>query len=397
MLGIELVLDERSVDRAKNKLGSASRSGGSQSSGAVPVGGDRRERKERKNQTKVMSAGFGGMIGMLSGIGLTIGALLATFRPILEILKFVEGFIKVTLGALLKLIYNIILLVFMGIKWLIDWFVKAFNDPYGMIIEPIWEFMKSVGKWLWNNIIVPGWNFIKGVGKLIWDYFIAPGWNIIKGVGAWLWNNIIVPGWNILKAIGQWLWTNIIVAGFNILLGIGSWIWTNILVAGFNILLNAGNWLWTNIILAGFNVLRNVGVWIWTQLIRPAWEFVSTKFRGLGSVLQGIINVFNGIRNAVSSLLSRISNIRIPFIGGGSSKSVNDALIMNDGRIIEFNPNDNILAFQGDMPSMRGDNTSQSSSPINITVNGYVGDEQELAERISKVLERLNRGGGVRF
>ena len=69
---------------------------------------------------------------------------------------------------------------------------------------------------------------------------------------------------------------------------------------------------------------------------------------------------------------------------GGETTDVTDALITNKGDIVKFHPNDNIMAFQGNIPT--------GGTTINVNVDGFVGDEDLLAEKLSKTLNELNRG-----
>lgn len=69
--------------------------------------------------------------------------------------------------------------------------------------------------------------------------------------------------------------------------------------------------------------------------------------------------------------------------GSGSFTSVNDALITNKGEVIQFHPDDNILAFKGNGP--------KGSTNVTINVNG-AGDPERVAELI---LKKINTKVGM--
>ena len=95
-------------------------------------------------------------------------------------------------------------------------------------------------------------------------------------------------------------------------------------------------------------------------------------------------SVTNVTRNSGSGLVCSFKAGGQTFYGDGSGSftSVNDALITNRGEVIQFHPDDNILAFKGNGP--------KGNISVNITVNG-AGDPDRVAELIMKKIEKIQR------
>ena len=89
------------------------------------------------------------------------------------------------------------------------------------------------------------------------------------------------------------------------------------------------------------------------------------------------------IKSKIKSLLS---------FGGGSSKSVNDAIITPNGDIIRTNPSDYLIATKN--PSALASGGSGGASTINVNISGGLITE-EVARDIGKVIQRqVSYGGG---
>ena len=72
--------------------------------------------------------------------------------------------------------------------------------------------------------------------------------------------------------------------------------------------------------------------------------------------------------------------------GSGSFTSVNDALITNRGEVIQFHPDDNILAFK-DSSKLKGRGIVINNT---FNINGS-GDPDRIAELIMKKIEKIQR------
>lgn len=393
MLGITLEIDKKSVDYAAKRLngavagsgkGSAAGNGQGIGAGAGAVAGVVAEEEGGKGKGSFL----GGLLGGL------FGALLGTMKPIKEILEVIGGILTIMLVPVLQLMRPfLVLFLKVGIelsKWLSN-ALKEVNSP---------QKMSETGQ-VFNQetINTPAAGFVDGIRKTL-EGWVQTLWNMDLGnlfglelshVLAWFANGFslifigaldIVAGlWDILVGIftldfGRiWAGFKEVVNGiveiligairivFNVIMilvaGLGAFfqsLWNGI-VTGFNVLLSFGSWIWdklTGIFSAAFSVLSGIGSWIWDKI---------TSFFGGG--------------------------------GGGGKKTTkaNDALITSAGDIVQFNPNDNILAFQ-DFKTVGGLGGGQN---IQITVNGFVGDEDLLAERISKALNNRARGSTSNF
>lgn len=105
--------------------------------------------------------------------------------------------------------------------------------------------------------------------------------------------------------------------------------------------------------------------------------FVSNSFSSGG-------HTYDTIRNSAGGGLVGYYNNST----GEISRSVNDALIKKDGSIVNFHPDDNILAFK-DGSKLQGKNTTINNT-FNISGNG---DPDRIADEIMKRINRITRVG----
>ena len=117
--------------------------------------------------------------------------------------------------------------------------------------------------------------------------------------------------------------------------------------------------------------LKDIGIFIWDTLK----NIFTDAFEPLKDI--GI-----WIKNKIQSLLG---------IGGGTSKTVNDAIITPNGDIIRTNPSDYLIATKD--PGSLGGNGGRNAT-INVNINGGLITD-EVARDIGKVILReVNSGGG---
>lgn len=98
--------------------------------------------------------------------------------------------------------------------------------------------------------------------------------------------------------------------------------------------------------------------------------------------------VSNVTRNSCSGLVCSFEADGQTFYGDGSGSftSVNDALITNRGEVIQFHPDDNILAFK-DSSKLKGRGIVINNT---FNINGS-GDPDRIAELIMKKIEKIQR------
>ena len=98
--------------------------------------------------------------------------------------------------------------------------------------------------------------------------------------------------------------------------------------------------------------------------------------------------VTNVVRNSCSGLVCSFEADGQTFYGDGSGSftSVNDALITNRGEVIQFHPDDNILAFK-DSSKLKGRGIVINNT---FNINGS-GDPDRIAELIMKKIEKIQR------
>lgn len=116
-----------------------------------------------------------------------------------------------------------------------------------------------------------------------------------------------------------------------------------------------------------------------------AFENAIIQGENLSGVLNGILQDMSRIilqSQVTKPLGDAFSGFVGDAFGGGSSQSVNDALITKDGDVINMNPKDNLYAFQGDPGEKAGGG--------NVTVNVINNNGSEV-----KTQQRKTAGGGM--
>jgi hypothetical protein len=110
----------------------------------------------------------------------------------------------------------------------------------------------------------------------------------------------------------------------------------------------------------------------------------------MGSSWAASVNTSSIVRNSCSGQVCSFEAGGQKFYGdgGGSYSSVNDALIKKDGGIVNFHPDDNILAFK-DGSKFQGKNVTINNT-FNISGNG---DPDKIADEILKRINRITRVG----
>ena len=199
-----------------------------------------------------------------------------------------------------------------------------------------------------SNVFNGLWNTLKSLLTLDFDGV----WEGLKQVLTGLWQvleGIFLFSWEALKLIFTTAWDGLTT--------LFSSLWD----------------LLKTIVETSFEALKTFGTWIWETLV---------------SILKTSFNVLSGfgtwIKNQIQSMIG--------FGGfGGSSKSVNDAIITPNGDIIRTSPSDYLIATKN--PSNLG-MSSNGSSNVNVSINGGLITE-DVARQIGRLIQReINYGGG---
>lgn len=363
MLGIQLQIDKRSVDNAKKKI-------------EKPV---KSESPETAAPTK---QGFGGLGSMLSK-AIPIAALISLIKPIRQTLEVIGAILSIGLKPLLPLL-RIFLLAGVWIFKKLDKFLKGLfsetkeNAPQLSLKETDSE-LSSVIKKIINGLLMIG-TFFFNLGKKIGDWLLN---GIIRPISDFILNVINQASTFILgviKSISEFI-TEAVTETFGLIKEGLLTVWRG-LKFSWEIISRGLRWVWEGLIKPVWTWLKGKFESIWNVIIKPVWDWIKDKFNSINNFLIKIVN-------KIKSVWDKIRNFKLPSFGGGRETKVNDALITDSGRVIKFNPNDNILAFQGNLPS--------GNTTINIKVDGFVGDEDLLAEKITKAISNRNRGGLSNF
>ncbi len=388
-LGIKLIVDKGSAKAASKELGKGTKKGVSQgiNSGTGAIAGAIAGEEAAGGKKKGKGA-FGG-----AALGGLIGALLGTLEPIKEILGVIGGILKIALVPVMMLMKPFLILflklgmvllkMFTGggleeqgaalatgrglqadtIEGSAGEFVQGFKDKFFGWIDEMFNFqtsslfLASMGAFLKV--------FITGLGNIFFGFLDILGgvWDVIVGIFTGDLDRIVQ---GIVK-----IFTGI----FDIFLGV------------LKTIVGAAGMVGT--------IIGNILVGLWNGL---------KALIGLGAKL------FNMIVDTVKSGLSVLAGIGkaikdaalgfIKGIGGGIKRifGVNDALITSGGDVVKFHPDDNIMAFK-DFSTLAAAGSGQGSGKgdIYITVEGFVGSEEELADRMGRALNSSSRGGTSNF
>lgn len=422
-LGIKLVLDKESVEQAKKILGESFQIDTSQVTAEQLVGAPAEPSPAKESKKDVgMAAAIGGAIG--GAMGGIFGELIKYIQPIGDILKVIGAVITIGLSPLLPLLK--IFLVFS--LWIFKK-LKPFMETLTSTMMDVGDFLKSIfggkeGK-ASSTTTAGGGNTAEswaGIGTMIVGAIVAafaglgPGAFVIA-LGAIIFKAQDISNF-LIKEMGKFwagvLATVLVAVGGVILFAVGGWVlalvglltaavvafWPQI-VSFFK---NLGKWfsdLWDTIKSAfssAWDKVKSFGRWLWDSLVSvftKSWEGIKSFGSWLWNSLVSIFTKsFDAIKNIGSWLWDKIKS----FAGGlfgGKSTSHNDVLITSSGEVHDFNPNDNLIAVQdlGTLGKMGG-NQGQS---ITINVQGFVGDENELAYKVSKALQNYSRGKATQW
>ncbi len=391
VLGIKLEIDKKSIRDASKALrggtgrgarGAGGRLGVGTAAGAVVGAGvgseaEAGEKKKGKGDKKGGTPFGGALVGGL------IGAIVGSLKPIQELLGVVAGILQIFMVPVLVLLKPfLILFLKVGIA-----LMKAFTPGAG---ETGAEGVKRKGGII-SGLLVGAFVAIVAalagapaliigaialaaffLGKALFDFGWWLGGKLVQFF-TWIFDAVILPVWQWLadkfRQIGvalaaAWQWV------INVAKTIWSWF-----KRGFEAVLRFGSRVW-DLFKEGLSSIANFGTMIW-DLFKEG--------------LKGIANLGTKIWNWIKSSIGSL------FGFGGGSTSVDDALITSQGQVIKLNPNDNILAFQDFNQVSNVAGAGAGGSNIHVTVNGFVGNDQEIAERLAKALNKSSRGGIIQF
>lgn len=390
MLGIRVEFDKTSVRQASKELNKETKKGVSQGmnqgTGAIAgvLAGSELADKGKGGKGKDGGGAFKG-----AAIGGLIGALLGALKPIKELLSVIGGIMQIFMVPVMILMKPFLVLFLKvgmllyrmftggggvaqgealatgrglqtgeevegtagaGIAGLKERFFTWLDNLFAVQFDSLFE--ATIGAFLKV--------FVSGLGNIFFGLFDILGglWDIIAGIFTMD-----------LGQIAQGI-VKIFTGIFDVFLGVLK------LVVGLAGIIGTLIGETLVILWDGMKMLGGIGVWM---------------FEGLKTVLSASFEILKGIG---SWIWDKITG----FFGGGGGKetSVNDALIKSNGDIVKFNPNDNIMAFQ-DFDTLAAQGSSRGAGNITINVEGFVGDEDTLADKISEALNRSARGSTATF
>ena len=366
-LGIKLSLDQQSVREASKNL--------NKKTGTSPV--------KAPTPKGDASAGLGGL-GAILMKAIPIAALITLVKPIRQVLEVIGAVISIGLAPLLPLLRVFLIVAVWIFKKLSEFLGAGIEWIWANLLEPIWEGLKSAFSIIWDGLVWV-WGLLKPAFLLYWEG-LKLYWGLWKGVFTLIWSGLSWVWNNLLKPVFQMYWAGLTAVWNNLWKPMFTLIWEGLKLywehwkEAFITIWNGLKWVWNNVHKPVWEWLRDRFKSIWENIIKPVWNTIRSHFDSINNALSSIVNT---IRN----LLNRISSIRLPSFS--RSRSVDDLIISPSGTFSTA-PDDFIIATKD--PNSLGGGTV-----INIKVDGFVGDEDLLAERIGKAIMSRNRGGVSQF
>ena len=408
MLGITLEIDKQSVKNAGKEIKDSFKKEMNEvvdnykqlgkdvkeTFGKKKSGGVSRPGQKKDDKNTGLAAGIGGAIG---GV---IGTLVSQLKPIKDLLSVISGIMQIILTPvfmLLKPFLVLFLKVGMGLyKWLND---NGFFGAVQEIADGVSEGGLQGGVKALGEVTEPFAQEKKGWAAIISTALIAVGALILFVLGGWILAllgvvaALVIVFWDQIKAAFMWVadkiktaWNWIgdtatkvkdwIVSAWE---GIASFFTEtipNLFEKGLQVIKNFGLWIWDKFVL-GLQAVANFGANIW-DLFKDGLSSISN----LGS------KIWKYIKNALSSLVGKGSDVT----------DVDDAYISSDGSITRLNPNDNVIAFQ-DFSALGSYAGGGGEKVINLyfTNEGFVGDEQTLAEKFGEILNKFAGSSSLKY
>ncbi len=287
--------------------------------------------KELKKLNKGMKKLDKSIIGTIDVIEIASSLLSDVYKILQPLFKILSLLFMVFFLPFLPLMKGLIKVVASIIKGL----VKLFNGEISFA-----EFIKSYVGPAIANLLKVIWDLILMLGKRWLEFFVAMFeliWEGVKWLGEqigmfamWIWEQFILPSWSWFASIPMWIWENILKPAWEFLSSVGAWIWYQILKPAWDFLKDVGSWIW-NIISAPFRWLADKisSIWDW---FKGLFGFGGGKANG-GSV-SGNTPYLIGERGPELFVPNKSGTI-VPnnSLGGGSTVNINNPVVRNDGDI----------------------------------------------------------------
>jgi len=324
-----------------------------------------REQAQIQKQIKItekQGKGNGGILAILGTMLKALGplAVLLSVKPIMDLI-----------GVFVSFAFLGIILILKFLKWVWDSLV-VLNDLVGQGLKNVWTIISAWIEHVWESIkVLPGkiWNFLKeGFIRVV---------NFLKELPVKIWAFIVgLPEliWTFMKEIPGLVW-GFLKTGFRtvstaikVLLS-----WTKTLLKPVGDTLK-NLWTWTK------GVIGKIGKFF-SELPAKIWTAIQTGFKWIKEKSQLIVDKLLALPGLIWEKMKQLGTILAKAIGslwpfGGGGKSVDDALITSKGDVVNLNPNDNVLAFQGGLPTGGG-----------TTINNFYGvTPQEMLDVIKRQL-----------
>jgi len=378
VLGIKLEIDKGSVKSASKEIRDAAEKSIAKKEQSKKIALEEKRIRKEKGIEEPGDKKKGG-VGRAAAVGGFLGALIGSLKPVQELLGVIAGIMQIFMVPIFILLKPFILMFLKVGQALLKFFgptegeggtTGKLKTGAGILLGVF----AAIAAFLLGASI--GWIVAIGLiffflGRKLFEFGMWLGEKLLQFVN-WLWNNILLPA-------GQWIGEKLRQIG-------------EFFLAAWDFIKEVAQTIW-GWIKSGFMAVVNFG--------KRIWELFKTGLMAVANFGNDIWELFKSGLSAIANLGSMIWNWITSALGGlfGSGRSVDDALITSQGQIINLNPKDNVLAFQdfSQVENMTNQNGGARGGNTYITVEGFVGDEDTLADKISKALSDSSRGGITNF
>jgi hypothetical protein len=294
--------------------------------------------------------------------------LLQLMKGLIAWLQLWNMFKESNFGETLKKMVELLGIASINPQVVNDW-IMGFNDKAKEVIaEAILWLGEKLNTFFFETL--PGWI----VSAFNWakELFLA--------IGGWINENILQPLMELWTAFVDWFGETVVEPVKELWAEVVEWFVENIIDPIKELWQTIVDWFTEHIIdpvMAAWQTIADTFTINIIDPIKVAWAALVDYVDGL---IQKIIGWFDTVRSTWSTIKSAL--------GGGDEENVGDALITSDGKVIKFDPNDDIMASKNGFQGMGGG--------TNVTVNISALDASSISSTLvndltMKISEQLKR------
>lgn len=319
---------------------------------------------------------------LVAGWNLLVGAITAVWNLLYDVL-----------AAPIKWFLDLFEGIFIALVAIVAIFIQAVVGLFVFLVKGIFDIMKTIGGWIFDNVVTPIVNFFQGMWDAIVGVFTVALRlifdNILLPMATWIFTNVITPIFNFFKG----LWDGVI----NMVSGLFSGI--------KNILSPLGSWIYNNVIVPIGNFFS--GLWDGIK------NGLSLMISALKNLFSGIGEIFktplNGIIELINKVIRGVNKLKVPdWVPGGlggKSPGIQEIPKLARGGIVQEStfaqlgengkeaivPLENNLEWLDKLAAKINSTTGSSGQPIHLTIQ--IGEDKVASKIIDLINEKTQMSG----